>query len=208
VYITREIVLANLHNAPSGDELDDRVAFWDQVGNAIVHEIEEAAFYGEDGVDMENEHEGEEEHEHSGGCCGGDEHEHADGEEEHAEGEDHEGEDHEGEDEGLEDDFQITRSGPNFALRAFLALIYIPTTSFETIALDLNAVIPFLMQLSKDAWSPSETEKRSVSQIVCKRLTQYKTSLKQDAKMQPVDLYAQQALQLRMEEKEILHHFL
>lgn len=225
ISVSRESVLKLIAKS---DDLEDRIAFWEQVGNAIVNEIEEAREHGEDlgcgdeGCDDDacgsKEHHienGEEhEHEHANGCCDGvDDHEHPNGSEDEQEDEemDEDGnpmdEEEDEEEEELEDDFRLHSTGPNFSLRIFMSLMHLPIEAFESITLDLNAAIPFMLEMSKSAYNPSPTEKELISSICRERIAAYPTTYKQDCVMKPASERVRQAVLLRMEEKETLLKF-
>ncbi|KAJ2986868.1 hypothetical protein HDV02_006466, partial [Globomyces sp. JEL0801] len=129
------------------------------------------------------------EHDHEGGCCGGegdeDEGEYEDEEEYEEEGDCCEDEDCEGCDEGdenpLEDDFYIESKGqPSFALYAFTHLISMSTSLFETMAADLDASVSSLIAIkksiephSKGLGPVTQTANALIQKAVRDRLTEY-----------------------------------
>jgi hypothetical protein len=212
--------------------VDERIDFWDQVGNDIVQQIEEI----DDEADRnEKEHEhGDgccgDEHEHGDGCCGddlevgahdsggscGDEHEHGDGccgdDKDHC----HDDLDQDGnmidendeaeledDEEELEDDFRICKTGPNFALRSFLALLFLSPSEFEKIATNLDMLIPYLMNISKSSFeSCCVDSKKVIDRIAKKRLEGYDVYECDDG--DESDERVVMAVMLRMEEEQIL----
>jgi hypothetical protein len=109
------------------------------------------------------------------------------------------------EEEKLEDDFRIGKTGPNFALRSFLAFLFLSDDDFEAIATDLDVLIPFLMNISKTSFASSCVDaKKVVDQIARKRLEGYFNTYEDDLKMECGDGWMKQAVMLRMEEQEIL----
>lgn len=206
VSVSREEILRNLTKEFEGE----RIEFWDMVGNEIVHEIEESFRNKE--KDSGEVVEDDADHEHNGVCCGKHGNSLHGDEEEELESNGEFGTEEGDEEEDLEDGFELTKSGPNFALRSFLALLFLPKSAFEQIALDLQTAIPFLMDLAKSQWTPSDSERSLIKSIATERLNSYPTTLKQDTLLKiggEGNLERKKAaVLLRIEEKELLKSFL
>ena len=148
--------------------LEERVAFWDQVGRDIVEQIEDMASGQEDQEGCQD------------GCCGQDEehdgHEHGhhhseesesdQGLEEEEEEEDMQEQDEEEEEEDQEtqDDFCIQPDQtPSFSLYAFAHLLLMSPQLFEVVATDLERVIDMLVAI-KNELLKKDTLNQSVQQ--------------------------------------------
>ncbi|KAJ3320412.1 hypothetical protein HDV06_005335 [Boothiomyces sp. JEL0866] len=210
VRIDRKDVLEQFKEIDS-ERLEDRLGFWDQVGKDIVDQLGSLDESGEPEEDFE------EEHEHSGDCCGDDhEHdaEHEDGDmccdDENCEGCDQE--------DPLLDDFYIEQDGkPSFALAAFVNLLAMSQQAFETIAVDLNLAIEALVKIRNNLQEAPKPKKKgkakidklqsavdsSIKAVVQARLSEYGAL---DA--EPTNQNQRYALMLRTEEISILQKYL